>query len=48
MMAIHDGYRLSEDYVHDVVQVIAVAKSSDVVLMVLDASKVHVYTLAIV
>lgn len=29
-------------------QVIAVAKSSDVVLMVLDASKVHIHTLAIV
>lgn len=35
----------SEERLHLGFQVIAVAKSSDVVLMVLDASKVHIRTL---
>jgi len=33
------------NFIYDGLQVIAVAKSSDVVLMVLDASKVHMHTL---
>lgn len=36
------GYNFAEGYLHAGLQVIAVAKSSDVVLMVLDASKVTI------